>query len=282
MLASICSVNEVFESDTIVIDCRFDLSAPGQGEREYLQLHIKGARYWHLDQHLCGQKNGLNGRHPLPDLPQWRQFLQSQGIGPASRVVVYDASGGCYAARAWWMLHWAGVAKAYVLDGGWQAWLAADRVVENGPSTAVVSPVAAHWPELPGMPLMTVDQLSAALTQLQVVDARAAARYAGEVEPLDPVAGHIPGAFNRFYQHNLDSPTGMFLSADRLRADWHSLIQRAAGRPLVMQCGSGVTACHNVLAMAFAGFPPSALYAGSWSEWCADPERPVATGRDEA
>ncbi len=279
MQTPLCRVADVLQPGTIVVDCRFDLANAAAGEQAFREGHIPGAIYWHLDQHLCGEMTGLNGRHPMPDRQAWQRFLQEQGIEPDSRVVVYDASGGCYAARAWWMLRWAGVTQSLLLDGGWQSWLAI-----NGSVDVECSPLPSlrgktiTWPLKSALELMTVSELSGCLPSIQLVDARAPARFAGEVEPLDPVAGHIPGAVNRFYQDNLQEPTGRFKAPEDLRDAWDQLVQRTGNLPLVMQCGSGVTACHHVVAMLHAGLPAPALYAGSWSEWCADTQRPVAKG----
>jgi thiosulfate/3-mercaptopyruvate sulfurtransferase len=259
---------------TVVLDARFDLSQPAAGEAAYAAGHLPGARYAHLDRNLSGAKTGRNGRHPLPDRAAFAAWAGAQGITPTTQVVTLDDQGGPYAARAWWLLRWLGHDAVAVLDGGWRAWCAA-----GGAVTADSSPPLAHaaYPAsaAPGMPTVTADDLLASLGQLRVVDARAGARFRGEVEPLDPVAGHIPGATLRFFQDNLQAD-GHFKPAEQLRQAFEAWGTPAA--EVVHQCGSGVTACHNLLAMAHAGLLGSRLYPGSWSEWCADPSRPVEVG----
>jgi thiosulfate/3-mercaptopyruvate sulfurtransferase len=258
----------------LTIDCSFDLADTAAGERAYAQGHLPGAIYAHLDRDLSATKTGRNGRHPLPTRADWAATLARLGVTPARAVVVYDAQGGMYAARAWWMLLWAGHRDVRVLDGGLQAWKAAGGAVEAG----VVSPVAAPAPYPLGDSLVAsvdADTLQKSLGRVTVLDARAGERYRGEVEPLDARAGHIPGARNRFFKDNLDA-SGRFRPAAELRATFESF--GAAPADVVHQCGSGVTACHNLLAMEAAGLPGSVLYPGSWSEWSSDPSRPVAVG----
>ncbi len=258
----------------LVIDCSFDLADTGAGERAFAQGHLPGAVYAHLDRDLAGPKTGRNGRHPLPARDDWAETLARLGVTPARAVVVYDAQGGMYAARAWWMLLWAGHRAASVLDGGLQAWQAAGGAVESG----AVSPVPAPSPYLLGDSLVATidaDALQASLGRVTVLDARAGERYRGEVEPLDKRAGHIPGARSRFFKDNLDA-LGRFKPASELRTAFTAFGAEPA--QVVHQCGSGVTACHNLLAMSAAGLQGSALYPGSWSEWSSDPARPVAVG----
>jgi len=258
----------------LVIDCSFDLADVAAGERAYAQEHLPGAIHAHLDRDLSTAKTGRNGRHPLPARADWAATLARLGVTPARAVVVYDAQGGMYAARAWWMLLWAGHRDVRVLDGGLQAWKAAGGAVEAG----VVSPVAAPAPYPLGDSLVAsvdADTLQRSLGRVTVLDARAGERYRGEVEPLDARAGHIPGARNRFFKDNLDA-SGRFRPAAELRAAFESF--GVAPAAVVHQCGSGVTACHNLLAMEAAGLPGSVLYPGSWSEWSSDPSRPVAVG----
>ena len=258
----------------LVIDCSFDLADTGAGERAFAQGHLPGAVYAHLDRELAGAKTGSNGRHPLPARADWAATLARLGVTPAREVVVYDAQGGMYAARAWWMLLWAGHRAVSVLDGGLQAWQAAGGAVESG----TVSPMAAQSPYPLGDSLVaTVDanQLQASLGRMTLLDARAGERYRGEVEPLDKRAGHIPGARSRFFKDNLDAQ-GRFRPAGELRAVFEAFGAEPA--QVVHQCGSGVTACHNLLAMSVAGLAGSVLYPGSWSEWSSDPSRPVAVG----
>ncbi len=260
-------------SDPLILDCSFDLADTAAGERAFAQGHLPGAAYAHLERDLSGPKTGRNGRHPLPELAQWALTLARLGATRGRPVVVYDAQGAMYAARAWWMLLWAGHAEVSVLDGGLQAWTAAGGALETGE----VAPVAAAaW--VAGESLVRTidaDALQRQLGRVTVLDARAGERFRGEVEPLDARAGHIPGARSRFFKDNLDAQ-GRFRRADDLRAAFASF--GAAPAQVVHQCGSGVTACHNLLAMTLAGLPGSTLYPGSWSEWSADPARPVAVG----
>jgi len=258
----------------LLVDCSFDLADVAAGERAYAQGHLPGAIHADLDRHLCGAKTGRNGRHPLPARADWAATLARLGVTPARAVVVYDAQGGMYAARAWWMLLWAGHRDVRVLDGGLQAWKAAGGAVESG----VVAPVTASAPYPLGDSLVAsvdADALQKSLGRVTLLDARAGERYRGEVEPLDKRAGHIPGARSRFFKDNLDA-SGRFKPAAELRAAFEAF--GAAPADVVHQCGSGVTACHNLLAMEAAGLPGSVLYPGSWSEWSSDPARPVAVG----
>ena len=260
----------------VVLDCGFDLADTGAGERAHLQAHVPGALHAHLDRDLAGPKvgpNSLTGRHPLPSREALAATLARWGIHPQRRVVTYDRQGAPYAARAWWLLRWMGVAEVAVLDGGWQAWVAAGLPQE----AAAVTPAAAApaaWPA-PALPSIEASALLAGLGRLAVVDARSGERFRGEKEPLDPVAGHIPGAINRPFAANLGAD-GCFAPAHELRAAFKALLGDLPASEVVHQCGSGVTACHNLLAMELAGLPGSRLYPGSWSEWCADPARPVA------
>lgn len=260
-----------------VFDVRFDLARPDAGEAAWREGHLPGAHYLHLDRDLSA-KDGVpalcGGRHPLPTREVFAATAARLGLTPDTPVVLADAQGGMFAARAWWMLRWIGARGVRVLDGGLAAWQAAGGALEPG-EVAPVAPAAA-WPLAPepeGLRL-TADALAAQLGHVALLDARAPERYRGDVEPLDPVAGHIPGALNRPFSANL-GPDGRFLPPEALRAAFQGL---AGARPVVHQCGSGVTACHNLLAMAVAGLPGGALYAGSWSEWCRDPVRPVARG----
>lgn len=258
----------------VVCDCRHDLGDVELGRREYRTAHIPGARFLHLDDDLSGARTGRNGRHPLPDPQTLAIRLGACGIGNDTQVVAYDASGGCYAARLWWMLRWLGHAQVAVLDGGWQAW------TDGGHPTAADVPAAkqAHFvPQL--QPQLAVDA-GFVLRHLQstetcVLDARSADRFRGENETLDPIGGHIPGAINRFFRDNLDA-SGRFKSAVVLRQEMQRALGARAPAQVIHQCGSGVTACHNLLAMEHAGLRGSRLYPGSWSEWVSDPARPVA------
>jgi thiosulfate/3-mercaptopyruvate sulfurtransferase len=258
----------------LIIDCSFDLADAGAGERAFEQGHLPGALYANLDRDLAGAKTGRNGRHPLPSRDDWAATLARLGVTPARAVVLYDAQGGMYAARAWWMLLWAGHRAVSVLDGGLSAWKAAGGLLEMG----AVTPAGTATPYPLGESLVAAingDALMKSLGRVTLLDARASERYRGEVEPLDTRAGHIPGARSRLFKDNLDAQ-GRFRPADELRAAFQAF--GAAPAQVVHQCGSGVTACHNLLAMEVAGLPGSALYPGSWSEWSSDPARPVAVG----
>ncbi len=256
----------------IVIDCRHDLANPAAGETAWREAHIPGAGFMHLDRDLSAPKTGSNGRHPLPSPDAFATVLGRHGITPQHHVVAYDDAGGMFAARLWWMLRWVGHVDVSVLDGGLAAWRAA-----GGPLDASVRDRSAsvHVP-CPAMPVVDAATVRANIEAgtLLLVDARAPDRFRGENETLDPVGGHIPGALNRFFKLNL-ADDGRFKSADVLRAEWRAIIGERAAASLVMQCGSGVTACHNLLALEVAGLPGASLYPGSWSEWCSDPARPM-------
>ena len=257
----------------VIVDCGFDLADTAAGERAFAQGHVAGAVHAHLDRDLAGTKTGRNGRHPLPARADWAATLARLGVTPARAVVVYDAQGGMYAARLWWMLCWVGHRAVSVLDGGLQAWKDAGGAIEDGAARVVA---AAPYPVAESL-VRTVDAdtLLESLGRVALLDARAGERFRGEVEPLDARAGHIPGARSRFFKDNLDA-TGRFRPASELRAAFDAF--GAAPEQVVHQCGSGVTACHNLLAMEIAGLAGSALYPGSWSEWSSDPSRPVAVG----
>lgn len=264
----------------MVFDCSFDLAQPALGEQQYLQAHIAGAQYVHLDRHLSagpGDQPASGGRHPLPSREHFAQWLASIGFANGMQAVVYDRSGSCQCARLWWMLKWAGHDAAAVLDGGWQAWQQAGGATAAGQEPPRASTTFALHPPL--RQLVTVGEVQSRLGSAgqTIVDARGEARYRGEVEPLDPVAGHIPGALNRPFGLNLQED-GHYKTPALLRQEFDTLL---AGRPaasVVHQCGSGVSCIPNLLAMELAGYAPTALFAGSWSQWCADPARPVARG----
>jgi len=224
---------------------------------------------------LSAAKSGTNGRHPLPSREAFAATAGRFGIAPETRVVVYDRQGAMFAARAWWMLRWLGHAAVAVLDGGLPAWQRAGGALEPG---AVVSRAREPYPlREPLVGAVDAATLSARLGRGRLIDARAPERFRGEVEPLDAQAGHIPGALNRFFKDNLDAD-GCFKPAERLRAEFEPLLAAASPSQVTHYCGSGATACHNLLAMEVAGLPGAALYPGSWSEWSADPSRPVARG----
>ncbi len=268
----------------VLIDVSFDLADAAAGEAAYRSAHVPGAFYLHLERDLSAAKTGRNGRHPLPTREALALTMGALGIQADTPVVVYDRQGGMFAARAWWMLRWLGHGPVALLDGGLPAWQAVGGALEQGLQGAgsraqgaaqAAYPLSAE----PGMPTMDADAVQAHLHQHTLIDARAPARFRGDIEPLDPVAGHIPGALNRPFQDNLGAD-GRFLPPASLHLAFDALWQRGGTGlrlPVVHQCGSGVTACHNVLAMAVAGFGDTVLYPGSWSEWCADPTRPVRT-----
>jgi thiosulfate/3-mercaptopyruvate sulfurtransferase len=263
------------DSRWVVIDCRFDLTDPSNGERDFGQGHIPGARYAHLDRDLSGPKTGTNGRHPLPTPEALRERFGALGIAPDSQVIAYDADTGVYASRLWWMLRWMGHDRVAVLDGGLARW---ER--EGHP----VRPGSEHWTPATfvGRPRegwrLTVDEVLSTLDDAStfLVDSRSNERYRGIGETLDPVAGHIPGAANYFFQQNL-SVDKTFKSPEELRAQWAPLLGDRDPREVVVYCGSGVSACHNLLALEHAGVGGVRIFPGSWSEWVADPKRPVET-----
>lgn len=259
----------------VLLDATFDLTDPAAGERAYAQGHLPGAMYVHLDRDLSAPKTGRNGRHPLPGRETFAATAGRLGVTPVTPVVVYDRQGGMFAARVWWMLRWLGHPLVAVLDGAANAWAEASLPLE---SATVVPRGAPPYPARePLVAMVDAGTLQQQLGKVRLIDARAPERFRGDIEPLDPVAGHIPGALNRPFTLNLGS-NGRFKPAARLREEFALLL---AGRPpaeAVHQCGSGATACHNLLAMEAAGLTGAALYPGSWSEWCADPGRPVAKG----
>lgn len=266
------------DPDWVILDCRHDLANPDAGRDAFAAGHIQNAQFAHLDTDLSGAKAGpdgaFRGRHPLPERGALLATLRAWGINDATQVVAYDAHGGMFAARLWWLLRWIGHPAVAVLDGGLAAWQAQDLplvapLAPRAPGNIVEKHTLTHTVNAADV-LANLDSHAAT-----VVDARAADRYRGENETIDPVGGHIPGAKNRFFKDNLKAD-GRFKSAAELKAEWAPLV--GAPQAAIMQCGSGVTACHNLLALEVAGLHGAALYPGSWSEWCADPARPVATG----
>jgi len=259
----------------VIVDCRHNLADVDAGERAYRKEHIPGARFMHLDRDLSGVKTGLNGRHPLPDPAALAETFGRAGIDGSKQVVAYDQNTGMWAARLWWLLRWLGHRAVAVLDGGLDKWLAEELPVDEREP----APPRTRFVPAPLAPQVRAEEIMRHLGdgQLLVLDARAPERYRGDLEPIDPVAGHIPGARNRPYSENL-AAEGTFKSPALLRSEFEALLGPRPPSSVVHQCGSGVTACHSVLAMEVAGLAGSRLYPGSWSEWIADPGRPVARG----
>jgi thiosulfate/3-mercaptopyruvate sulfurtransferase len=259
-----------------IFDCRFDLADAGWGEAQYRAAHIPGAAYVHLDRDLSGEKTGRNGRHPLPEDGQFFDRLYRWGVTPDTQVVAYDQNNGMWASRLWWMLRYFGHESVAVLDGGLAKWLSEGRPTRTGEEC--------RTPALFGLQsgdkmLLTVDEVEQvhADPAWRLVDARTPERYRGEAEPIDPVAGHIPGAVNHPNALNVKAD-GTFRAPEELRARFLSLLADVPPERAVMYCGSGVAACHNALAMEHAGLPGPKVYLGSWSEWSSDPARGVARG----
>ena len=265
------------DPDWVVVDCRFDLSDPEAGRRAYREGHIPGARYAHLNEDLSGPVTPVSGRHPLPDPHRLAERLGHWGIGEDSQVVVYDDMGGAIAARLWWLLGWLGHRACAVLNGGLPAWrtkglpLSVDVPAPHEGTYRVLHEDALAWVDAGYVLANIVSRYSL------LIDARAASRFRGEAEPIDPVAGHVPGAVNLPLEGNLDERQ-RFRDPDSLKTQFAAVLGDRPPSCAVHMCGSGVTACHNLLAMEIAHLPGSRLYAGSWSEWIRDPTRPVATG----
>ena len=269
----------------VLLDCRFDLSVPHAGRRAYAAGHIPGARYADLNLDLSSPVTPASGRHPLPRPDVLADFFAAAGIGDETQVIAYDDANGSFAARAWWLLGWLGKAPVAVLDGGVQAWVGAGGAAGGAPLEVGEPPPAPGGAKPPFTvrlrpeTVLTAVDVQRALEDPRrlLVDARAAERFAGTVEPLDRVAGHVPGAVNHPFTANL-TQDGRFLPADELSRRWLTRLRGTEPSDAILMCGSGVTACHNILAMTSAGLPGGKLYAGSWSEWIRDPERPVARG----
>ena len=261
-----------------VVDVRHDLFDAQAGIRAYEEGHVPGAVFANIDIQLSGKKTGFNGRHPLPLRDDLVETFREWGINDETQIVAYDAQGGQFASRLWWLARWLGHQRVALLDGGWPKWLQ-----QTGLSSQQPPPANRQHGNFTAsdsvMPLATVHEVVQSLDSRDrmLIDARTAERYRGEQEPIDPVAGRIPGAYNRPWQQNLN-PDQTFKSARELRSEFDALIGSRTARQITHQCGSGVTACHSVFAMELAGLPGSALYGGSWSEWIADPTRPIATG----
>ncbi len=255
----------------VIIDCRFALTRPESGRQAYAKAHIPGARYAHLDEDLAGPVTSASGRHPLPDPALLAEKLGLWGVDETKQIVAYDDSFGAMAGRLWWLARWLGHGAVALLDGGLASWngRALDAAIRVAP------PATFHPARDDGMWIDSSGVLEAMRQKRVIVDARAEVRYSGFTEPLDRVAGHIPGSLNSPYEDNLD-PRGKFLKTEELRTRYESLLGGTPAPETIHMCGSGVTACHNLLALEIAGLPGGKLYAGSWSEWIADPSRPIA------
>jgi thiosulfate/3-mercaptopyruvate sulfurtransferase len=260
----------------VVIDCRFSLADTEHGRKAYAKAHIPGAYYLHLDADLSGPITPETGRHPLPDPARLSAAIQRCGVGVNRQVVVYDDSFGSMAVRLWWMLRWLGHPAVALLDGGWPKWARELRRTDN----TTPAPQTAACPCLPERSLWLstteMEGIVAAQSHL-LIDARSETRFTGEHDPIDPVAGHLPGAINWVFEENLDVD-GTLMPPEALREAYQALLKGRAPSEVIHVCGSGVTACHNLLAMEVAGLPGSRLYPGSWSEWITDPAHPIATG----
>ena len=263
------------QGNVLICDCRFDLNDLDAGRRAYRAGHIPGAVYVDLDRDMSAHPTGTNGRHPLPDRDAFAARMAALGATQDGLIVTYDHSGGYYASRLWWMLRWAGHGQVAVLDGGLDAWTQSGRALEESDRQPAPGDFRASADPL--MPITEVAAIEANIAggDLLVVDARTAERFAGAPHPLDSASGHIPGAANRFWQNNL-TPEGRFKPAEALAAEFAALLGGRGPGTIVHQCGSGVTATHNLLAMEVAGLTGSRLYPGSWSEWTSDPGRPIA------
>jgi thiosulfate/3-mercaptopyruvate sulfurtransferase len=265
------------DSSWIVFDCRHDLFDHAKGPKLYQESHLPGAFFASMDKVLAGAKNGRNGRHPLPRPEDFAAFLNLHGVTPATQIVAYDDVGGQYAARLWWLARWIGLTRVAVLDGGLPKWVGDGHPVTSAippprPAGSIVArPDASQFVDSAAL------AASLGTDRWLVVDARAPERFRGETEPIDSVAGHIPGAQNRFFKANLQPDLTMRPAAE-LRREFEALLGSRRPEQVAHQCGSGVTACVNLLAMEHAGLAGSKLHAGSWSEWIADPSRPVAQG----
>jgi thiosulfate/3-mercaptopyruvate sulfurtransferase len=257
-------------ANVLICDCRFDLAQPSAGREAYTKGHIRGAIYVDLETDLSGSKTGTNGRHPLPDPNHWATIRQRLGIDSNSHVIAYDSQGSAFASRLWWMLRAIGHDKVQVLDGGLESW---KGLISN----AILSPTPLEKPPEPleykGLVLVDTMIDNLASQRKTIIDARSSDRFHGKNETLDPVAGHIPGSLNRFFKSNLEGIE--FKTPESLGKEFFQLLGNIQASDVIHLCGSGVTACHSLLAMEYAGLSGSLLYAGSWSEWCADPKRPV-------
>lgn len=265
--------NSLHNPNLVIVDARFDLANPDWGQMVYLESHIPGAIYMNLNRDLSGRVTTETGRHPLPSAEDFARRLGCLGVSRDSEVVVYDSNGGAFADRLWWMLRMVGHPKVRVLDGSFQKWQRESRPLSSGLETRE----STHYPVIEFNPSMfaTATEVLNAVNQpnFLIIDARAPERYRGEVEPIDPIAGHIPSAVNRFHGLNL-RPDGTLIDKEKLRSEFSALIGDRDPANVIIYCGSGVTSIHHLLAMEYAGLPTGRVYIGSWSEWIRDPSRP--------
>lgn len=266
---------EIDQAACVIVDTRHDLTNPQWGHDAYLSGHLPGAIFFSIDHDLAAAKNGKNGRHPLPTVETFAATLGKNGIDRNTKVVIYDQGSAMFVGRLWWMLRWMGHDEVYVLDGGYARWTQEGRTVE----TRVPAPEPREYLAAPreSMRISMLDTKKAMTSpEMRIIDARAPERYRGEVEPIDPVAGHIPGAINRPFSQNLRD--GVFKPAQELKAEFEAILAGRGAAQVIHQCGSGVSALANMIAMEHAGLAGSKLYPGSWSEWCTHEDNPVARG----
>ena len=275
-LASLVDSPDDVRANVAILDCRHDLARPDWSDHAYSDGHVPGAVQAHLDRDLSSPIGPQTGRHPLPDVAKLAETLGRWGIDNDTQVIAYDQGNGMYAARAWWLLRWMGHTRVAVLDGGFAAWQEAGLPVSRDPATPIARTFVPHAQKDAYLTTAEVQQ-ALANSSISLIDARGADRFGGENETIDPVAGHVPGATNRPFPKNVDG-RGRFLAAEELRRQWVETLGTRGASEVVAMCGSGVSACHNLLALEIAGLPGGKLYAGSWSEWIRDPRRPIARG----
>ncbi len=272
-LISAHELRSIINHDKLVVfDCRHDLFNADFGWNSFRESHIPNAIFAKVNQNLSGKPNGKNGRHPLPDINTFSNWLGDAGVANDSQIIAYDSSGGIYGARLWWMLRWAGHQRIAVLNGGWQAWISQSFEVTK--IEKQINPRSFT----PNAQMLNVDEeqiLKSSDEEFCLIDARSNDRFHGIGEKLDPVGGHIPGALNRYYENNLDDQ-GFFKTNSELRKEFSNLIDPTNPKNVVHTCGSGISACHNLIAMESSGLKGSRLYPGSWSAWVADKKRPIA------
>ena len=268
--------SQLEREDLAIFDCRFELGNPAWGEAEFTREHVPGASYLHLDRDLSGPVTAHSGRHPLPEPREFGRRIAALGAGTDVQLVAYDQGNGAYAARFWWMARWLGIRNVAVLDGGIAAWRAAGLPLESTVRAPRPRALVVNVSRNAVVESAALDELRQRPGTL-LVDARGADRFAGRNETIDPVAGHVPGARNMPFAGNLGAD-GKFLSPERLRRRWNTLLGSQPPTSVIAMCGSGVTACQNLLALEHAGLGGGRLYAGSWSEWIRDARRPIATG----